>query len=75
MREEASGGGSEEEMELRGEGDGQGREHGMAGNIKGGILRRTLSILYTAHKTTHNPALAFETLIYKMVNGYINTVS
>ena len=41
----------------------------MAGNIKGGILRRTLSIQYTAHKTTHNAALALETLVFKIKNG------
>ena len=43
------------------------------GNFKEGTLRRTLaSIQYTAHKTTHNAALALETLLFqiKTLNGY-----
>ena len=55
-----------------------GREIRIEGNFKGGTLRRRLaSILYTAHKTTHNAALAIATLVYykyKIVNGYINSV-
>ena len=55
-------GGSEEE-----------REQGREGNVMGGTLMRTLaSIQYTAHKTTHNAALALETLVLQlqMLNGY-----
>ena len=52
-------------MELRSEGDEQRREQWRAGNINGGTLRSTLSIQYTAPKTTHNAALALETLVLK----------
>ena len=39
------------------------------GNFKGGLLRRTLAnIQYAVHKTTHNPALAFKTLVLQMKN-------
>ena len=69
-RKRAKERGSEEEMELRSEGDEQRREQGRAGNVKGCALRRTLSIQYTANRTTHNAALALETLVLKIVNGY-----
>ena len=55
-------------MELRSERDEQGGQW-TAGNIKGGTLRFTLSIQYTAHKTTLNAALALETLVLKIKNG------
>ena len=61
--------GSEEGREQQSKGEERGRE----GNFKGGTLRRTLaSIQYTAHKTTHNAALALDTLVLqlKMLNGY-----
>ena len=40
------------------------------GNFKGGTLRRTLAnIQNTMHKTTHNAALALETLVLPMKNS------
>ena len=65
-------GGSEEEREGdeqgRSEGGREGaREQGREGNFKGGTPMSTLaSIQYTAHKTTHNAALALETLVLQM---------
>ena len=51
----------------------RGSEKGSKGGretIKGGTLRRTLaSIQYTAHKTTHNAALALETLVLQIKNS------
>ena len=69
-RKEASGGGreqrSEREEQVRSVGR---REIGREGNFKGGTMRRTLtSIQYTAHKTTHNTALAIATLVLQIQN-------
>ena len=75
--EEASGGGreqrSEGEEQLRSVG---GIETGKEGNFKRGTPRRKLaSIQYTAHKITHNAALAIATLELQIqVNGYIDSV-
>ena len=60
MSKEGSKGGAREG------GRGQGRER----NFKGCTLRRTLaSIHYATHKTTHNVALALETLLLQIENG------
>ena len=65
--EEANGGGREQQREGGREG---GREQGREGNSKGGTMSRTLaSIQHTAHKITHNAALAFETLILQIKSG------
>ena len=62
------GGGRGEEWRERGRSDG-GRGQGREGNLKGCTLRRTLaSIHYAAHKTTHNMALALETLLLQIEN-------
>ena len=57
----------------RGRGTGRsggGREIGTEGNFHGCTLMRTLAnIQYTLHKTTHNAALAVETLVLEMKNS------
>ena len=46
-----------------------GREIGMEGNFKESTLMRTLAcIQYTAHKTTHNAALAIASLLLQIQN-------
>ena len=75
MDERGSNQRSEEEEQGRSVG---GREIGRDGNFKGCTLWRTLtSIQYTAHKTTHNAALAITTLVLQIQNCkrvYINSV-
>ena len=47
-----------------------GKEIGREGNFNGGTLRRTLAsrpIQYTAHKTTHNAALAIASLVLQII--------
>ena len=58
--------GAREEQGMEGGRKGQGRK----GNFKEGTLGRTLaSIQHTGHKTTHNLALALETLVLQTKNG------
>ena len=76
-REDANGGGREQWSEggeqWRERGRDGGKAQGREGNFKEGTLT---SIQHTAHKTTHNAALALETLVLQiqMLNGYRYTI-
>ena len=66
-KEEASEGGRERGARNR---SGGGREIGREGNFKGCTLMRTMvTIQYTLPTTTHNVALALETLVLGMKNS------
>ena len=68
--EEASGSGREQRSEGEEQGRSMGgRDIGREENFKGCTLMRTLArIEYTAHKTTHNTALAIATLVLQIQN-------